>query len=66
MFLVESDVFNTEGAASDRVGLILVLLVTGSEGQLVDEVQSHGSLSDSHLLRFEIWKKVIFQVSLNL
>ena len=50
MFLVESDVFNSEGAAADRVGLILVLLVTGSEGQLVDEVESHGSLSDSHLL----------------
>ncbi len=54
MLFVESDVFNSERTATDRIGLIFVLLVTGSEGQLVDEVESHGSLSDSHLLRFEI------------
>jgi len=57
VLLVKSDVFDTERAATDCVSLILILLVTGSECQLVDKVESHRSLPDSHLLGFEIWKK---------
>jgi hypothetical protein len=54
MLLVKLDVLNAEGAATDGVRLVLVLLVTGSEGKLIDEVESDGALADSHLLRFKI------------
>jgi hypothetical protein len=54
MLLVKLDVLNAEGAATDGVRLVLVLLVTGSEGKLIDEVESDGALANSHFLRFKI------------
>ena len=54
MLLVQGDVFNTKRATTDGVSLVLVLLVSGSQGQLVNEVQSNRSLADSHLFRLEI------------
>ena len=54
MLVMQRDVLDTERAAADRVSLVLVLLVSGSEGQLVDEVESNGALSDTHFLGLEI------------
>ena len=62
MLFVKFDVFNTEGTAANGIRLILVLLVTSSQRQLVYEVQGDGPLSDTHFLRFEVWKKKIFSV----
>jgi hypothetical protein len=53
-FFVKRNVFNSERAASDGVRLIIVLLVSGSQGQLVDEVQRNSSLTNTHLFRFEV------------
>ena len=54
MLFVQGDVLNPEAAAADRVSLVLVLLVSGSQGELVDEVEGHCALSDSHLLGPEV------------
>ena len=40
----------SERTTTDRVCLVFVFLVTGSQRQLVDEVKSHGSLAN---LNFE-------------
>jgi len=54
VFLVQGDVLDTERAATDGVRLILILLVTGSQRELVDEIEGDCALADSHLLRLEV------------
>ena len=50
VFFVQRDVLDAEAAAADGVGLVLVLLVAGSQRELVDEVEGHGALPHAHLL----------------
>ena len=53
LFLVEGDVLHPEGAAADCVGLVFVFLVASPQGQFVDEVEGHGTLSQTHFGRLQ-------------
>ncbi len=59
MVFMKLDVFYAEWTATDCVRLILVFLVSGSQRQLVDEVQGDGPLSNTHFFRFKVWKIVV-------
>lgn len=43
-----------ERAAADRVGLVFSLLVTGTEGEAVDEVDGRRALTDRHLFAAQV------------
>ncbi|GMR33926.1 hypothetical protein PMAYCL1PPCAC_04121, partial [Pristionchus mayeri] len=62
--MMQFDVLTAEGAAADSVRCFVhVLLLTGSECQLVDEVKGDGSLSDSHLSTLEVLRVHLSDVS---
>lgn len=50
----EGDMLVTERATSDRVGFVVSLLISVTEGEAVDEVDGGGALTGRHLLRLEI------------
>lgn len=50
----QRDVLEPERAAPDRVGLVLPLLVTGTEGEPIDQVDGRRALTRRHLFRLEV------------
>lgn len=63
MFFVQGDVFNSQGATAHCVGLIFVLLVSSSQSELVDEIQSNCSLANPHFLRLEVYGVIFSYLS---
>lgn len=51
---MQLDMLHSQRATAHSVRLILVLLVTGSESQFVDEIQCDRTLSNAHLLALPV------------
>jgi len=50
---------DSERAAANSVSLVVILLVTRSQSQLVDKVESHSPLPNHHLLTLEVLPVVL-------
>ena len=52
--LLQCDVLISEGAAAHSIGLVLTLLISGSECKSINQVHGRGTLTNKHLLVLEI------------